>query len=76
LEGKLVVDELAIPKKDKYLVKDVSKVLGINQKTYRAWEKKGWFPKARRDRRGRIFNGEELEEIHRLKRERKGDLHR
>ena len=34
--------------KDKYFIKDLERILGVNRKTYFYWEKKGKVPKAKR----------------------------
>ena len=65
LNGKLYVDDLQSVKKERYRVGDVAKLLEINERTYRTWEERGWFPKARRDPQSgyRVFDEEELMEL-------------
>ena len=64
LSGSLFSEELQLEKKDHYKTGDLCKMLEINERTYRTWEEKGWFPQARRDRNGfRVFNEADLVEL-------------
>ena len=64
LSGSLFSEELQLEKKDHYKTGDLCKMLEINERTYRTWEERGWFPQARRDRNGfRVFDAEELVEL-------------
>ena len=68
----MILKGLGIVRKEYYKIGDVCKLLEINEKTYRNWEKAGWFPKARRNPISgfRIFDENELEELQRLFRAR------
>jgi len=43
----------------------VCQMLDISYPTYKTWEKKGWFPKPRREEQSnyRVFNEDELAEL-------------
>ena len=68
----MILKDLGIRRKDYYKTGDVCKLLEISEKTYKTWEKRGWFPKARRNPISgfRIFDENELEELQRLFRAR------
>lgn len=47
-----------------YKVKDIAETLGVSVKTIKNWEKKGYIPKARRNKwNWRVYSGEEKESI-------------
>lgn len=65
--GRLYNEALGLRKNGKYRVKDVCEMLEISVKTYRTWERRGWFPPARRDPQSgfRVFGETELIELRR-----------
>ena len=68
LSGRLFSDDLQLTRKDCYRMKDLCQLLETTETTVKTWEKKGWFPKPRRDPHSnyRIYDEEEMGELKRV----------
>ena len=68
LSGRLFCEDLQLARKDCYRMKDLCQLLETTETTVKTWEKKGWFPKPRRDPHSnyRIYDEEEMGELKRV----------
>ena len=62
LHGRLFDEELQLKTKERYRMKDVCRMLNVTESTVKAWERRGWFPKPRREPQSnhRIYSDEEM----------------